>query len=166
MNAKTISHGRASHAVLSWLHGREVPRIALGQPVDHAPEPEPHGREAIETAIALVLAGVVGEMLHLGADGRHLAGDRADVQRAIALAARLGDGDPVDHLEPIFDDLCATLASPRIRHAVAKLAGELIRAPSGETAADLVLEAIVVAMGEAPAGGADQPAHPRTIYVR
>jgi hypothetical protein len=51
---------------------------------------------------------VVGEMLHLGEDGRHLAADRDDVKRALALAARLGDGDPVDHLEPIFDDLCAT----------------------------------------------------------
>jgi hypothetical protein len=27
-------------------------------------------------------------MLHLGADGRHLAADRDDVQRAIALALR------------------------------------------------------------------------------
>jgi hypothetical protein len=114
MNQRTRAHGKSAHAVLRWLHsrGRGVPALSLHRPPDHAPEPEPRGREAIETAIALVLGCVVGEMLHLGADGRHLAADRDDVQRALALAARLGDGDPVDHLEPIFDDLCATLRFP------------------------------------------------------
>jgi hypothetical protein len=50
--------------------------------------------------------------------------------------------------------------------AVAKLANELVRAPGGELAAGDVLERIVVAMSEPPATGADQPAHPRTIWVR
>jgi len=117
---------------LRWLHGQEVPRIALHQPVDHGAGDEPQGQEAIETEIRLVLACVVGEMLHLGADGRHLAADRDDVKRALAMAARLGDGDTVDALEPIFDDVCATLTSPRIRHAVTTLAGALIKAPAGE----------------------------------
>jgi hypothetical protein len=164
MNAKTIAHGRAANATLAWLHGREVPRIALGQPVDHRADPEPQGQEAIETEIRLVLACVVGEMLHLGADGRHLAVDRDDVKRALALASRLGEGDPVDHLEPVFDDLCATLTSPKVNHAIAALAGELIRSPSGTMSAEDVLEKIVLAMAETPDAD-DQPAHPRRIYV-
>jgi hypothetical protein len=138
--------------------------LTLHRPVDLGDEPA-SGREAIEVAIGLVLGSVVAEMLHLGADGRHLAADREDVQRGVALAARLGDGDPVDSLEPVFDDLCATLTSPRIRHAVTALASALIRAPGGEMGADDVLPAIVLAMGETPAGE-NQPAHPRTIYVR
>jgi hypothetical protein len=105
-------------------------------------------------------------MLHLGANGRHLAVDRNDVQRALALAAKLGDGDPVDHLEPIFDDLCATLTSPRVKHTIAALASVLIRAPAGEMAADHVVEKIVLGMSETPADGADQPTHPRTIWIR
>jgi hypothetical protein len=133
-----------------------VPPVSLHRPPEHAPEPEPRGRESIETAIALVLAGVVAEMLHLGANGRHLAVDRNDVQRALALAAKLGDGDPVDHLEPIFDDLCATLTSPRVKHTIA----------AGEMAADQVVEKIVLGMSETPADGADQPTHPRTIWIR
>jgi hypothetical protein len=166
VNARARAHGRAAHAVLSWLHsrGRQVPAVSLHRPPEHSQEPEPNGREAIETAIALVLAGVVGEMLHLGANGRHLAADRDDVKRALALAARLGEGDPVDHIEPIFDDLCATLRFPRIQHAVAKLAGELLRAPGGEMGADDVQRAIVLAMGETPEG--EHVAHPRTIWIR
>jgi hypothetical protein len=105
-------------------------------------------------------------MLHLGADGRHLAADREDVQRGGALAAWLGDGDPVDHLEPIFDDLVATLTSPKVRHSIAALASELLRAPSGELGAEDVLRSIVLAMGETPADGAYGPAHPRTIWIR
>jgi hypothetical protein len=158
MNQRTRAHGRAAHATLAWLHshGRDVPDVSLHRPPDHSQEPEPDGREAIERAVGLVLAGVVGEMLHLGADGRHLA-----------LVAKLGDGDhPVDALEPIFDDLCATLTSPRIGHAVAKLASELVRAPGGEMGADDVRRVIVLGMAETPAGGDDQPAHPRTIWVR
>jgi hypothetical protein len=103
-------------------------------------------------------------MLHLGADGRHLAADRDDVKRALAMAAWLGDGDTVDALEPIFDDVCATLTSPRIRHAVTTLAGALIKAPAGEMAAADVLERIIIAMAETPAG--DHPGHPRRIYIR
>jgi hypothetical protein len=166
MNAKTIAQGQAARATLAWLHGREVPRIALGQPVDHRAEHEPQGQEAIESEISLVLACVVGEMLHLGADGRHLAADRDDVQRAIALAARLGDGDPVDHLEPIFDDVVATLTSPRIKHSIAVLAGAILRAPAGEMAAEDVLEKIVLATAADLPIDADQSPPPRKIFVR
>jgi hypothetical protein len=142
-----------------------VPAVSPHRPVDLDHEPA-SGREAIEVAIGLVLASVVGEMLHLGADGRHLAADREDVQRGGALAARLGDGDPVDHLEPIFDDLVATLTSPKVRHSIAALASELLRAPSGELGAEDVLRSIVLAMGETPADGAYGPPHPRTIWIR
>jgi hypothetical protein len=166
MNQRTRAHGRAGDATLRWLHGREVPDVSLHRPVDHAQEPEPNGREAIETAIALVLASVVAEMLHLGADGRHLAIDREDVQRALAMAARLGDGDPVDHLEPVFDDLCATLTSSRVKQTIAALANALLKAPAGEMAADHVLETIILGMAAALPDGADQPAHPRKIFVR
>jgi hypothetical protein len=138
VNPRARAHGLAASATLAWLHsrGRQVPNVSLHQRPDHAQESEPNGREAIERAVALVLASVVAEMLHLGADGRHLAADRSDVQRALALAGRLGDGDPVDHLEPIFDDLCATLHSPKVRHTVAKLAGALLRAQGGELSAN------------------------------
>jgi hypothetical protein len=168
VNARALAHGLAAHATLAWLHsrGREVPAVSLHRPPDHAPEREPRGREAIETAIALVLGSVVGEMLHLGTDGRHLAVDRDDVKRAMGLAAQLGDGDPVDHLEPIFDDLCATLTSPKVRHAIAALAGELLRAPGGEMAAEDVLQTIVLAMGDPRVDADDGRGHPRTIFVR
>jgi hypothetical protein len=168
LNQRARAHGLAAGAVLSWLHsrGRQVPAVSLHRTPDHSQEPEPNGPEAIEDAIRLVLGSVVAEMLHLGADGRHLAVDRDDVKRALALAGRLGDGDPVDHLEPVFDDLVATLASPKVRHTVAKLAGELVRAPGGELGADDVRRAIVLGMAETPADGDDQPAHPRTIWVR
>ena len=117
-------------------------------------------------AIGLVLGSGVAEMLHLGADGRHLAADREDVQSSVALAARLGDGDPVDSLEPVFDDLCATLTSPRIRHAVTALASALIRVPGGEMGADDVLRAIVLAMGETPAGENQPPIRGRFTVGR
>jgi hypothetical protein len=102
-------------------------------------------------------------MIHLGAPTTHIAADRPEVQHALHHASRLPD-DPVDHLERCLDDTLACLHSPRVRHTVAKLAGELTRAPGGELAAEDVLRTIVVAMGETPAG--DHPGHPRTIHVR
>jgi hypothetical protein len=146
--------------------GRGAAAMSLHRPPDQAQEPEPHGREAIENAIGLVLGCVVGEMLHLGADGRHLAADRDDVQRALSLAGRLGNGDPVDHLEPIFDDLVATLTSPRIRHSIATLAQAILRAPGGTMSADDVLERIILAMADKLPVDADQTPPSRKIFVR
>jgi hypothetical protein len=166
MNARAIAHGRAARATLAWLHGREVPAITLGQPVDYGAEHEPQVQEAIETEISVVPACAVGEMLHLGADGRHLGVDRDAVRRALALAARLGDGDPVDYLETIFDDLVACLRSPKIRHAVAALASALIRAPGGEMAATDVAERTILAMSAPLPPVDDQMEHPRKIWVR
>jgi hypothetical protein len=168
MNARALAHGRSAHAVLRWLHGRgrDVPDVSLHKPVDLGDEPASTDRDQIETAIALLLGCVVAEMLHFGADGRHLAVDRDDVQRALALAARLGDGDRVDHLEPVFDDLCATLTSPRVKHTIAALAKALLRAPGGEMAAEDVLERIIIAMAADLPVADDQQAHPRKIFVR
>jgi hypothetical protein len=167
MNAPARAHGLASQATLAWLHSRgNAPAISLHRPPDHAHESDPRGRDAIENTIGLVLACVVGEMLHLGADGRHLAADRDDVRRALALATQLGDGDPVAHLEPIFDDSCATLTSPKVRNTVTKLAGALVRAPGGTMSADDVLERIILGMAAELPIDADQTAHPRRIFVR
>lgn len=105
-----------------------------------------------------------GEMIHLGADSRHLSADRQDVRRALALASELGDGDPVDVLEPIFEDLVACLKSPKVRHAITTLAGALLRSPRGEMAADDAERAIILAMAEEPVID-DQPGPPRRIYV-
>jgi hypothetical protein len=44
------------------------------------------------------------------------------------------------------------------------LAGALIKAPAGEIAAADVLEPIIIAMAETPAG--DHPGHPRRAHIR
>jgi hypothetical protein len=165
MNDKTRASGRAAHSILSYLNNRPVPAVSVRQPIAYSTA-EPQGSEALEAEISIVLACVTAEMLHLGADSRHLAPDRVDVKRALALAGELGDGDPVDHLEPIFDDLLACLKSPKVKHAIQALAGALLRSPRGEMAADDAVRAIILALAERPADAADQQAHPRRIYVR
>jgi hypothetical protein len=92
-----------------------------------------------------------------------LPSDRAEVQHALRHAGRL-PSDPVDHLERCLDDTLACLHSPKVRHTVAKLTGGLTRAPGGELAAEDMLRAIVLAMGETPVG--DYPGHHRTIHIR
>jgi hypothetical protein len=161
-----LSHGRASHAVLSWLHsrGRDVPASSLHRPVDLGGEPA-SDREAIEEHTPKALSVPAGEMIELGAPTTHIAADRREVQHALRHAGRL-PGDPIGHLERCLDDTLACLHSPKVRHMVAKLASELVRAPGGAMVADDVLRAIVMAMGETPADGADQPTHPRTIWIR
>jgi hypothetical protein len=165
MNQRTRAHGRASHAVLSWLHsrGRDVPDISLHRPVDLGDEPA-SGRDAIEDHIRLAISVPAGEMIHLGAPTTHIAADRPEVQHALRHAGRL-PGDAVDRLERCLDDTLACLHSPKVRHTIAALAGELLRAPGGEMGADDVRQAIVVAMADAH-GADDCPGHPRTIYVR
>jgi hypothetical protein len=68
--------------------------------------------------------------------------------------------------KPIFDDVVATLTSPRIKHKVAVLAGAILRAPAGTMSAVDVLERIILAMAAALPVAADQTAHPRKIFVR
>jgi hypothetical protein len=165
MNAKTVAHGRAAHATLRWLHGRDVPAVSLHRLVELDHEPASTDRDQIEERIRLSISVPAGEMIALGAPTTHIAADRPEVQAALRHARRL-PGDPVDRLERCLDDTLATLHSPKVRHTVTKLAGELVRAPGGELGADDVLRTIVVAMAERPAGGVDQPMHPRTIYVR
>jgi hypothetical protein len=166
MNPKALAHGLSAHATLAYLTGRDVPPLSIRQPIDHGPDLAPKSRNATEDAISLLLACAVGEMLHLGADGRHLAADREDVQRALALAGKLGDGDPVDALELVFEDLCATLKSPIIRNAVARLSGALLRAPRGEMSGDDVTREIILGLADPPPDAADQEAHPRRIYLK
>jgi hypothetical protein len=165
MNQSTRAHGRAAHAVLSWLHsrGRDVPDISLHRPVDLGDEPA-SDRDAIEEHARKALSIPAGEMIALGAPTTHIAAERPEVQHALRHAGRL-PGDPVDHLERCLDDLLACLHSPKVRHAVTRLASELVRAPGGELAAEDALRTIVLAMGETPAGDV-QPMHPRKIFVR
>jgi hypothetical protein len=166
MSPRAIAQGRSAHAVRRWLHsrGRDVPALSLHRPVDLGDEPAA-GREAIEQSIRLALAVPSGEMIALDTPTTHIATDRPEVQHALRHACRM-PGDPIDHLERCLDDVLACLHSPKVRHTVAKLADELIRAPRGELAAEDALRSIVLAMGETAPSGDDQPAHPRTIWVR
>jgi hypothetical protein len=165
MNARAIAHGRAAHATLSWLHGRDVPAVSLHRPVDLGAARASTDRDQAEERIRLALSVPAGEMIALGAPTTHIAADRPEVQYALRHAGRL-PGDPVERLERCLDDTLATLHSPKVRHTVAKLASELVRAPGGELGADDVLRSIVLAMSETPADGADQQAHPRTVWIR
>jgi hypothetical protein len=163
MNQRTRAHGRAAHATLRWLHGRDVPDISLHRPVELGDDAAASGRDQIEERIRLALAVPAAEMMHMGAPTTHIAADRPEVQHALRHAGRL-PGDPVDRIERCLDDLLATLHSPKVRHTVTKLASALVRAPAGTMSAEDVLERIILAMGETPAG--DHPAHPRTIWIR
>jgi hypothetical protein len=165
MNARAIAHGRAAHSVLRWLHshGRDVPPVSLHRPVDLDDEPA-SSRDQGEERIRLALSVPAGEMIALNAPTTHIAADRPEVQHSLRHASRL-PGDPVDRLERCLDDTLACLHSPKVRHAVTRLAGELVRAPGGEMSADDVQRAIVLAMAETPEAD-DRPAHPRTIWVR
>jgi len=161
-----VAHGRAAHAVLRWLHRKPIAAISIWKSLDHDAEPEPQRRHELEEAICTTLGTPVGEMLHLGVDARHLSADREDVKRALRLAGSLGDGDPVDLLEPHFHDVCATLSSPRIAHAVRRLAGALMRAPGGAMDAERAKRVIAEAVKEElPAGAYNRPAPPRRIHV-
>jgi hypothetical protein len=147
-----------------WLHGRSVSDTSISREIDHGAEPVPRDREEVEAHIRMALAPAVGEMIHLGADARHLSADRPDVKRALELARKLGDGDPVDRLEPVFHDLHATLASPRIRHAVRAIAGVLTRTPGGTMDAERVKAVIVEAVRDPNMRG-DISMPPRMIRV-
>jgi hypothetical protein len=167
MNQRTRAHGRASNAVLSWLHsrGRQVPAVSLHRPVDLGDELSSTNRDEIEDHIRLAISVPAGEMIHLGAATTHIAADRPEVQHALRHASRL-PGDPVDRLERCLDDLLACLHSPKVRHTVAALASAITRAPGGEMAADDVLETVVLAMAaELPDDAYDGPGHPRKIFV-
>jgi hypothetical protein len=166
MNPRVLAHGRAAHATLSYLTGRDVPALSIRQPIDHGPDVVPKSREATETAISLLLAAAVGEMLHMNAPASHLSADRPEIQRALTLVSHLGAGDPVDTLEPVFEDLVACLKSPCVCRAVARLASALLRSPGGRMAADDASREIILGLAEAPASAGDQEAHPRRIYVR
>jgi hypothetical protein len=161
MNDRARAHGRASHAVLSWLHGRPVRGLSPRRPIDHGADPAPRDREGLEEAIRLALAGAAGEMIHLGADTTHIAADRPDVQAALLYARRLPGDEPVDHIERELDAVEATLRSPRVWHAVRKLAAVLSdhRVIDGATAARVIRVAMISGQR------AEIEPHPRTIHL-
>jgi hypothetical protein len=152
--------GHAAHATMRWLHGRPVRGVSLQRPIDHAEDPAPRDREGAEEAIRLALAAGAGEMIHLGAEATHLSADRHDVQAAMRHAASL-PGDPVDHLERELDSVLATLRSPRVWHAVQRLAAALgeHRQLDGATSAALIKSAIL------SGAGANIEPHPRTVRL-
>jgi hypothetical protein len=61
-------------------------------------------------------------MLALGGEPeRHVTLDDPDVRHALELAAKLDAADdPVEVLEPYFDDLVACLSAPKVRHSPAR----------------------------------------------
>jgi hypothetical protein len=125
MNDRIKAHGRSAHATLAWLHGRRVKSLSMFAEPSHFGVPE---REHVEQACRLLLSVPLGEQLAAGGTAaEHITAARTEVRRALDLAKRLGPGDPVDHLERIYDDLHATLASPRIYHGVGRLAETLIK---------------------------------------
>jgi hypothetical protein len=158
------AHGRASHAVVTWLHGRQLGGVSLHRPIDDD-EPEPTASDEIEAAIRTRIADAVGEMLAAG--GRpvdHLPSDRPEVKHALRLAGQL-PGDAIDHLERCFEDLCATLHSPRVKRAISDLAEALLSAPRGEMSRDEVSRRIVRSVRAAVAPSESMDAYPRTIHL-
>jgi hypothetical protein len=159
------AHGRATHAVAAWLHGRTVGDVSLHRPLDHDDVPEPP-RDQIEDEIRLRLADAVGAMIHVGGKPvDHLTADRPEVQHALNLARKLPD-DPIDHLERILEDLCASLTSPRIKRAVDELAASLCSAARQEMSADEIGHMITRSIRRPLASSDVGEPYPRTIFVR
>jgi hypothetical protein len=165
LRAKAAGH--ASYSVTRWLHGRSVPALSIWREIDHGAEAAPKTRGDVEAQIRMALAPAVGRMLAAGGSPEHhVTRDDPGVRRALELAGSLGDGDPVDHLEPHFHDVRATLSSPRVAHAVRGLAGALMRAPGGTMDGARAGRVITDAVREKLAPGAyGGPAPPRRIHV-
>jgi hypothetical protein len=145
------AHGAAARAVLQWLHGHKVEPITMRAPShdDDAAavtSPSPRSEAEIREAIRIALAAPAGEMIHVGGDTRHIDLGRPEVERAALLACRLaGAGNPIDHLEQELDGVLAGLTSPRIWHAVRRLAASLCdhHSLSGATAATVIRSAVL-----------------------
>ena len=146
MNDRTKAHGIAAYGTMAWLRGHRPKQLSMFHAPTHHGVPEPKTREHFEDAIKSLLSLPTGEMLHLGGEARHhIVADRDEVRRALELAGRLGPGDPVDHLERVYDDLHATLASPKIWHCTTRLADTLLkeRLLSGERCASVLKAAMI-----------------------
>jgi hypothetical protein len=151
MNDRVRAHGRAAHATLAWLHGRRPKEVSMFAAPTHFGIPEPRTPEHLEEAIKSLLSIPTGEMLHLGGEAcHHIVADRGEVRRALELSRRLDPAEPVDAMEPIFDDLCATLGSPRIWHGVIRLANALSkhRIMLGDHVADVLRGATMHGSGQ------------------
>jgi hypothetical protein len=134
-NDRTVAHGRSAHATLAWLHGRRVKSVSMNDAPQHFGVPDPKEREHVEEACRLLLSVPLGEQLAAGGSAaEHITADRPEVRRALELCRRLGPGHPVDHLEPIYENLHATLASPKVWAGISALASALLkyRTMSGE----------------------------------
>jgi hypothetical protein len=141
MNDRMKAHGRAAWATLGWLHGRLPKQVSMLSPPTQHGMPEPGTREQVEESIKSLLSLPTGEMMHVGGETRHhIVADRDEVRRALDLSRRLNPAEPVDAMEPIFDDLCATFGSPRIWHGVTRLADALCkyRVMPGDHVADVL----------------------------
>jgi len=133
MNARIRSHGRAAAEVLRWLHGKPVRDIALDKPIDYAAEPRPRNADEIDHCIPMALAPSIAMMIESGGKPEHhVTRSEPGVAHALRLAGRVSADDPVSVLEQHYDDLLGTLRSPRIWHAVDRVAARVMRAPGGE----------------------------------
>jgi len=94
----------------------------------------------------------------------HLPRERPEVQHALRLAGKL-PGDAIDNLEKCLDDLCATLHSPKIKRAIAAVAGALLTPPhslSGASARTIITRSIADPLDPSEVG----EAYPRTMMIR
>jgi hypothetical protein len=158
MNDRMKSHGRAAWATLGWLHGRRPKEVSMFSEPTRFGVPDPQQREHVEEACRLLLSVPLGEQLVAGGTAaEHITAERREVRRALEVAGRLGPGHPVDNLERIYDDLHATLVSPKIWHCTTRLAETLVkeRLLSGERCASVLKAAMVdrraAKFGPAPA---------------
>jgi hypothetical protein len=140
-----------------------VKSLSLNDAPQHFGVPDPKEREQVEEACRLLLSVPLGEQLAAGGSAEeHIRTDRPEVRRALDLCRRFGPGHPVDHLEPIYENLHATLASPKVWAGVCALASALLkyRTMSGERVASVLRSSMLLA---SPKG----QVHPvtRRIYV-
>jgi hypothetical protein len=162
MSTRAVAHGKAAREVLGWLHRRKVRATSMHAESAPGAEPEPRTDEEIREHIRLRLAAPAARMIHEGGTPEthvHLADP--DVEHAVRLAARLPGNDPVDHLERDLDSVLATLRSPRVWHAVRRLAVALSehRALDGATAAAMIKGAML------SGAGAKVEPRPRTVRL-
>jgi hypothetical protein len=125
--------------------------------------PDPKTPEHVDAACRLLLSVPLGEQLAAGGTAdQYITADREEVRRALELSKRLGPGHPVDHLERVYDDLHATLASPRIWHCVSRLAETLRkdRLILGDRCASVLKSAMADHCAVA-----SPPMPPRKVYI-
>jgi hypothetical protein len=162
MSTRAVAHGKAAREVFAWLHRRKVMPISMHAEIGHDAVPEPRTEAEIHERIRFHLAAPAARMIHEGGTPEtHV--DLADpsVEYAALLAGRLPGNDPVDHLEREMDNVIASLRSPRIWHAVKRLAAVLIDRRS----LDANSVAAVIKSAMLSGAGAKVEPHPRRITL-